>query len=89
MTVSIKDLDECKSSATEKHSLSGGTASANFGKKPTSQSGSSARAVPLGVSHFSSALSRILFKYDVISFDIHIAAVTLGVELLLKRSLFT
>ncbi len=38
VTIIIKNLDECKSNATEKHSLSGGTASANFGKKTTFQS---------------------------------------------------
>ncbi len=66
VTIIIKNLDECKSNATEKHSLSGGTASANLVKKTTLPSGSSARAIPPGVSHFSSALCRCLFKYDEI-----------------------
>ncbi len=52
-----------------------GAASANFEKKNTFQSGSSARTNPLGVSHFSFAWSSFLFTYDEISSNTNILAV--------------
>ncbi len=61
---SVLNLDECIIVAAEKYSLSGGTASANFAKKNTLQSGSSARAVPPGVSHFSAASNSVLEKRE-------------------------
>jgi hypothetical protein len=56
------NFDECMIVAAEKYSLSGGTASAKLVKKTTSPIGSSARAIPPGVSHFSAALISILDK---------------------------
>ncbi len=87
--LTLQNEDECIIYATEKHSLSGGTASANFEKKITFQSGSSARAVPPGVSHFSSAWKEFLFNYEEISNAINMLAVTKIVGQLFKRSPFT
>ncbi len=64
MLSSVLNFDECIIVAAEKYSLSGGTASANFAKKNTLQSGSSARAVPPGVSHFSAASNSVLEKRE-------------------------